>query len=226
MNHPARALLAYLPGTLAASLCAGGLTCVVPPAVARAAPCGTAITAGTNCLAAGALTVSAGSLNLTSPGGLSWGATLNGKNQHVPDTTPADETFQVTDATGSGRGWHVTVSATQLTNGASKLPNTGTLTMTGSVSSASATTAPIASCATGVTCTLPGNTTTYPVAITTAASAPVPVTIYTAIVNKGLGTIKIGATGGPVGWWLALPSNAVVGTYISTITFELISGPS
>ena len=69
--------------------------------------------------------------------------------------------FVVNDATGSGAGWNVTVSATTFATGAKSLANSGTLQITGSSSAESATTAPDAVCNSGSTCTLSLNGTTY-----------------------------------------------------------------
>jgi hypothetical protein len=117
------------------------------------------------------------------------------------------------------------VSATTFTNGSSTFPNNGTFVTNGSVTSSAATTAPTATC-TG-TCTLPVNTTTYPVAITTEPSNPTPFIIYDTAANTGLGQVIIGGSTqpDPVGWWVNVPANALAGSYTSTITMEIISGP-
>jgi hypothetical protein len=143
----------------------------------------------------------------------------------VVDVTAGDQQYTVNDATGTGAGWHVTTSATTFTNGTHTLPNTGTFVTTGSTSSVTATTAPTATC-TG-TCTLPTNSTTYPVAITTAASSPTPVTIYDTAAATGLGQMVIGGStaANPIGWWVNLPSNASAGSYTSTITMSIVSAP-
>lgn len=106
-------------------------------------------------------------------------------------------------------------------------------------------TAPTAACLTGSTCTLPTNTgvtgpVAYPVNITygnaaTGAASPgaptgqqtTPVSIYNADAGSGLGTIVIGGatTANPVGWWINVPSNTIQGTYVSTVSLELVSGP-
>jgi hypothetical protein len=171
------------------------------------------------------ITLPAGALTLTSPSSLSWAATLTGSDRSVADMTPGDQQYTVDDATGSGAGWHVQVSATTFTHGSSTLPNNGTLMTNGSVTSSMATTAPTATC-TG-TCTLPVNTTTYPVAITTAPSNPTPSIIYDAAANTGRGQVIIGGSTqpDPVGWWVNVPATALAGTYTSTITMEIISGP-
>jgi len=210
---------------LAACLLAGGIGAPVllTAGTAEATACGTAIPAGTACTLTGTATVTAGSLTLTSPSSLTWSATLNGLDQHLVDST--DTTYTVNDATGSGSGWHVTVSATQFTNGTYTLANTGTVVNTGSTTSVTATTAPTAVCYSGATCTLPTDNTTYPVAITTAASGPGTYTIYDTAGSTGLGEITIGNTN-LVGWWINVPANTRAGTYTSTaFTLEIISAP-
>jgi hypothetical protein len=168
----------------------------------------------------------AGSLTLR-PSSLTWAATLTGLDQKIVDTVPDDQTYSVTGATGNGAGWHVTTSATHFTTGGVTLANVGTLSANGSVSSQSSTSAPTAACHSGSTCTLPTNTTTYPVAITTAASSPTAFTIYDAGAATGLGMIDIGGSAqpNPVGWWVSLPSTVLAGTYTSTNTMQIVSGP-
>jgi hypothetical protein len=213
------AVLAFLTGSLAPVLIA------LTPGAASAGACGTAVTAGTSCTLTGTLGVTAGTLSQTSPASFTWAETLDGLDQDIVDTTAGDEQYTVNDATGSGDGWHVTMAATTFTNGSHVFANTGTLSTNGSVSSISTTTAPSATC-TG-TCTLPTNTTTYPVAITTAASSPTPSTIYDTSLNTGLGQVVIGGStaSDPIGWWLVVPASAWAGSYTSTVTLELISGP-
>jgi hypothetical protein len=213
--------------TILASGLTAGSVALLPPA-ASAAGCGSPVPAGTSCTMTGTVSLTAGALTLTSPTALSWATTLDGLAQNLVDATPADQQYTVGDATGSATGWHVTTSATTFTNGTHALPNTGTFVTNGSVTSITSTYAPTASCtgSTG-TCTLPSNSTTYPVAITTAASSPTPVTIYDTAVSSGVGQITIGGSTqpDPVGWWVSIPASAVAGSYTSTITMEIISGP-
>lgn len=190
---------------------------------AEAAGCGGAIPAGTSCTITGTVTLTAGSLALTSPSTLSWAAALNGLDQSLVDGTASDQKYTVNDATGSGAGWHVTTSATQFVNGTKTFNNIGTLSTNGSPTSATATTAPSATC-TG-TCTLPTNTSTYPIAITTAAVTPTPVTIYDTALGTGLGQVVIGNAPNPVGWWVNVPASASAGNYTSTITMQIIAAP-
>ena len=77
------------------------------------------------------------------------------------------------------------------------------------------------------TCTLPADTTTYPVAITTAPSAPATYTIFDTPAATGEGVMIIGGSSAanPIGWWIQAPASAYAVSYTSTLTFELVSGP-
>jgi hypothetical protein len=165
----------------------------------------------------------ADSQTLTSPGSLSWADTLNGNNQSAVDTVPADQQLTVDDTTGAG--WHIAVSATTFTSGTDTLPDSGTFVFTGSISAATASSAPSSSCLT--TCTLPGDTVTYPVAITTAPSSPPAATIYDTPAGSGEDAIILGghSAADPIGWWINVPANALIGTYTSTVTLTITSGP-
>ena len=200
---------------------------------AQAAACpGTPVAAGTTCTDTGTLTFTAGTLSLLSPTALTWTGTGTGLNQLLVDANTAHQSYVVDDATGSGAGWNVTVSATTFTSTtpAATLPNTGAFATNGSLTltaGALSTTAPTAACTTGATCTLPTDTSvTYPVVMTTAATTPTVYKIYDALAASGLGSITIGLPGAaPVGWWVAVPANAVPATYTSTITLEVVTGP-
>ncbi|GHE38301.1 hypothetical protein GCM10017673_45820 [Streptosporangium violaceochromogenes] len=191
---------------------------------AGAAPCDPGSPAG-DCTLTATVTLTAGPLTLAAPASLSLATTLNGTDQNLVDTTAADQQYTVNDATGSGAGWHVTTSATTFTNGTQTLPDSGTFLTNGSTSSVSSTNAPSSTCV--GTCTLPTNSITYPVAITTAATSPTPVTIYNAAAASGLGAVVIGGStaANPVGWWVRIPANAASGSYTSTVTMAIVSGP-
>ena len=230
----------FTGGTADAVTCAS-YTSVTPFTVPEGAPC--TIT--------GTLSMTAGALTLIPPPAVAWAETISGVDQLVTDPAPADETYTVDDATGTAPGWNVTASATAFTSavGSHTLGTAGvtgatipTFSTNGSITLAAgavAAVAPSANCGVvaGVvsTCTLPTNVTiptTYPVNISYGQLAtPTPVRIYSADAGSGLGTIVIGydaaATGtvNPVGWWLNVPSNTILGTYTSTITLELITAP-
>jgi putative surface cell wall-binding protein len=210
---------------------------VVGAGSADAAACpGTPVAAGTTCTDTGTLNFTAGVLNLTVPTALTWAGTGNGLNQYLVDATTAHQAYIVDDATGSGAGWNVTVSATTFTSTspAATLPNTGAFATNGALTltaGALSTTAPTASCTVGVsgnTCTLPTDSSvTYPVIMNTAATTPTVYKIYDALAATGLGSITIGLPGAaPVGWWVTVPANTVPSTaYTSTITLEVITAP-
>jgi hypothetical protein len=186
--------------------------------------------AGASCSLTGTLTLGAGTLNLTTDSSLGWSAAVTGADLNLVDATTPDETYTVVDASGAAAGWHVTVAATTFTTGTLTLSNTGTFSTNGSITSKTTAGYPTAACTTGSTCTLPTHTTavtTFPVAITTAASGPTPYVIYDANAGTGIGSIAIGgsAAAAPVGWWLTVPGNTTPGTYTSTILMAVVSTP-
>jgi hypothetical protein len=204
----------------------------------------TAPAVGDSCGLTGSAALGAGALTLTPPAALAWTGGVTGVDQALVDTTAADETYAVDDATGSGAGWDVTITATTFTNLASAttplptLLDSGTLQTNGDVTATTAgeadNVAPTAVCATVATelttCTLPTDTTAVPVAITTAATTPTAYTIYNAdstTTPSGLGSIVIGGStaANPVAWVLNVPANTLAGTYTSTVTMDVITAP-
>jgi len=178
--------------------------------------------AGVSCSITGTLTLTSGTLSITTPSTLTWAGVVSGVDQTLVDALPADQTYLVSNATGITTGWHVTVSATTFTTtGSISLASIGTFATNGSLVSMTASTAPTATCLSGSTCTLPTNSTAYPVAITTASATPTPYNVFDAATSTGLGSITIGS----VGWWLNLPSNTLAGVYTSTILMMITTGP-
>ena len=165
-----------------------------------------------------------GTLTLASPGSLAWATQENGLNQSSVAGEPADQTLTVNDSSGTETGWNVTVSATTFSSGSHTLPDTDGLEFNGSTSALTGA-APSAACV--GSCVLPVDTTTYPVAIDTAASSPDAFTIYDASAGTGTGVIALGgpSTMHPIGWWIQVPASAYAGSYTSTITLTLVSGP-
>jgi alpha-tubulin suppressor-like RCC1 family protein len=164
-----------------------------------------------------------GVLSLTSPASLTWSFTDNGIDQQAVDPNAADKLLTVTDNTGTGVGWHITVSGTTFTNGPNTLPDVGTVYFTGSTVFL-ASTAPTATCV--GSCTLPTDTTSYPVAINTAPFLPTAYTVYDTSAGTGKGTMTIGGSAAhTIGWWMELPAMAYAGAYTSTVTIQIVSGP-
>ena len=135
-------------------------------------------------------------------------ATLNGTDTSLTLTMP----ITVDDATGSGTGWNVTITSTQFTTGGGT-PHTLATT-------AASVSAIAAACAAGSTCTLPTNAITYPLTIPAAATAPTAVKLYNAAANTGMGKVTLTPTIA-----VSLPANSYAGTYSSTITMAIVSGP-
>ena len=203
-------------------LLTGGLSvpALLAAGPAQAADCGTPVADGLPCTLTGTATVTAGPLNLTSPAALDWATTLNGLDQQLADTTAAQQTYLVDDATGSGAGWHVTVSAGTFSSAspAAALPDTATFSTNGSLTSETASSHPTAACSPAAACTLPAHVTaptTYPVLVTTAAVSPTAYTIYDADAGSGMGSVIIGGStaANPVGWWVNVPAAALAATY-------------
>jgi hypothetical protein len=147
-----------------------------------------------------------GGLNLTPPGTVAFGGTtLNGKDQTLTTTAAAS----VDDETASGAGWNLDVTSTTFTNaGAKTLPTTASM-VTG-----------ITGALAGNGCTAPTNVVTYPITVPAAASAPAAVKIYDASALTGGGSVNL-----TLSLSLAVPSKAASGSYSSTWTFTVASGP-
>jgi hypothetical protein len=151
--------------------------------------------------------VSAGSLSLTSSAAPSVSATLNGTDQ-TPTYTMG---LNANDETGSGTGWNLTITSTHFSTGGGSphtLPN-GT----------SAITSITASCAQG-TCTNPTNSVAYPLGVPAGASAPTAVKFFNAAADTGMGDFTVTPT-----VRVTILANAYAGTYTSTVTLAVVSGP-
>jgi hypothetical protein len=148
---------------------------------------------------------SGGAVSLTPPASITYpGTTLTGKDQ----TTTIASAFTANDQTNSGTGWKVSGTSTTFTNGARTLPTTATQITAASATSASQ------------NCSLPVNSVGYPVTLPAAATAPAAVKLYNAAANSGSGPSTVTLT-----FRTTLPANTYTGTYTSTWTFSISSGP-
>ena len=123
--------------------------------------------------------------------------TLNGSDQ----TVTYQPGLTVTDARGTGAGWHLTVAATDLSDGTHSLAQ--------SISAVGQ------SCASGSTCTLPSSSVSLPVSVGTSGTS-----FYSSAANYGLGKVAVNPTVS-----VAIPGNAYAGSYSSTVTFAAVAGP-
>ena len=116
--------------------------------------------------------------------------------------------IQVTDATGSGAGWNLQIQGTPLSDGVNGHPALiqGVLVP-----------ATVAGCAPGSTCTPPAPNNFVTLAQISNAG---PNKFYSVAPNSGMGVINILV---PV--MVNIPGNAFAGTYTSTLTLGVVSGP-
>jgi hypothetical protein len=122
----------------------------------------------------------------------------------------ANQTFDVSDATGSGNGWNITATSTTFTTGAKSLATTAVTVQA----------VPTVNCDSGATCTTATNAVSYPYTLPAAATAPTASKIFSSAANTGLGNQTVILV-----FSLAIPANTFAGSYSSTWTYTLVSGP-
>jgi hypothetical protein len=164
----------------------------------------TAILGGT-ALAASTVTIKPGNLTISTPTvGNFADVTMDGTAQ----TTNANMgTFDVIDARGTGVGWNVTAQATQFTTGGA----TPILLALGSVVMANPTVAK-------------NNPSSGAVPTITAGTLTIDgpaVKIASAAVGNGMGSFRFT----PSTLTLSVPASAYAGTYTSTVTVSVVTGP-
>ena len=141
-------------------------------------------------------------LSSTTP---SWAQTLDG----LDHTVTATATVDVSDATGSGLGWNLTLSGAVLTSGGHTLAQPST-----------AAAASFPSCDASSSCTLPTSnvgtgSVSYPYTVGTTASK-----FYSATAGTGLGRMT-----GTNTWSLSIPASSFAGTYLGAWVYSVVSGP-
>ena len=152
--------------------------------------------------------VNAGTLSIATSATPSFSVTLDGTDKSGSYTVPTT----VTDATGGGAGWNLTITSTQFTTGGGS-PHT-------LATSASSLTGVTSSCAGGSTCTNPTNSVTYPVAVPAGSTPPTAVKYFNAALNTGAGQFTNTPTVS-----VSVPANTYAGSYSSTLTLAAVSGP-
>jgi hypothetical protein len=156
---------------------------------------------------AGTAVLTAGSLGITAPATVSFAATLNGLDQAPTATQTIDEL----DSTGSGAGWNVTATSTTFKTAGGDLLATTAVTEP---------LAPTRACDASSACTLATTNVSYPYTMPAATVAPTATHVYNATAATGLGnqtsTHSI---------QLAVPSGTKSGSYTSTWTYSIVSGP-
>jgi hypothetical protein len=149
-------------------------------------------------------TVSAGALSETASASYTFSGTIG--------STP---TFTIplsgSDLTGAAAGWNLTITSTTLTSGSNTIPTT-----------ASQITGITASCTTAGTCSQASVTsgTTLPVTVPAATTAPTAVKFFSAAATYGSGVYTVTPTIA-----VTIPGSTKLGTYTSTYTLAIVSGP-
>jgi len=164
-----------------------------------------AMALGASATATGTLTGS--TLSLSTSATPSFSANLD-----LGDSTPTYTVpLTIQDTRGTGAGWNATITSTQFTTGGGTPSTLAT--------NASSLTGVTSVCATG-TCTNPTNSITYPAAVPAAPTAPAAVKFFNSSANTGMGKFTNTPTIG-----VFVPQSSVAGTYTSTLTISIVSGP-
>ncbi len=146
-----------------------------------------------------------GGANLTAPASVNFpSVTLNGYDQVSMVSAPVT----VNDQTGIMAGWNLSATSTPFTSGGNTLPT-----------SASSIVAVTPTAGAGI-CSLPVNTVLYPLTVPAAIVPPTASRVYNALAGTGSGPVDLSLS-----MHLAIPSRTRVGTYTSTWTLTLTSGP-
>lgn len=145
-------------------------------------------------------------LSVAATGNPSFSASLPAGDQTPTYTLPL--TVQDT-RTGAAAGWKLTITSTQLTGGTHSLATTAS-TVTGVTST----------CAGGALCVAPTNSIPYPFSVPAGAGPPTAVKLFNAAANTGTGVFSIAPT-----VKVSVPANSYAGTYTSSITVAVVTGP-
>lgn len=150
-----------------------------------------------------------GGFSLTTTAAPTFSVTLNGTDQ-----TPAYTMDLNVDNSGLGStllGWNLTITSTQF--------STGGATPKTLAAGASSITSVASSCAVGP-CVTPTNSVTYPIPVPAGSTPPSAVKFFNAALASGTGTFTITPT-----VKVAIPANVYAGSYTSTLTLTLATGP-
>jgi hypothetical protein len=148
--------------------------------------------------------VRSGPLTLTTTPTVSLSTTLDGSDLLVSGSLGAST---VVDATGSGAGWRLTIAGTTFKSAAGKTLPADALTITGVTVVKNSGKSPT-------------NTTSYPVTVPMAATAPAAVKFAAAAADSGMGRFTVTPAIA-----LEVPADAYAGDYASTLTISIVSGP-
>jgi WxL domain surface cell wall-binding len=143
---------------------------------------------------------------VTGPTSVSFSDTLSGVDQ----ITGATQTIDVGDATGSGTGWNVTATSTTFSGGGHTLPTDATTVGV----------EPTVACDASTTCSTASDSVSFPYSLPAGTTAPSATELFNAAADTGMGDQTITPS-----WTLAIPADTYAGSYTSTWTLSLVSGP-
>ncbi|MEH3053771.1 MAG: hypothetical protein PGN13_07135 [Patulibacter minatonensis] len=150
------------------------------------------------------LPCSTGGLNLSEPSTISFGSTaLNGTDRSLSTSA----TFGVDDQTGTKNGWNLSATSSQFLTGGT--PMNGSVTVNG-----------VGLAAGAGRCTAPTSSIGYPMALPHGSPAPTAAKIFNAVAASGRGPTNL-----TFNFTLGIPASARIGTYTSTWTVTLATGP-
>ncbi len=152
-------------------------------------------------------TLTGSTLSVTTAASPTFSASLDSGDSTPTFTVPLSST----DTRGTGAGWNETITSTQFTTGGGSPQTLAT--------NASSLTGVTSSCASG-TCTNPTDVNTYPVAVPAAATPPTAVKFFNATANTGMGKFTTTPTID-----VFVPQSSYAGSYTSTLTVAIVSGP-
>lgn len=153
----------------------------------------------------GSATVNAGTLTMNATDNPAFTAvTLNGTDQ----TTTDDINIDVNDSTGSGDGWKLQITSTTFASVSNTLSNNATTIQNAT-----------SACDAG-TCTDPTNGIGYPLTVPADTTPPTAVSFFNAAAGTGMGDFTVTPS-----LQLSIPANTYAGTYTSTMTISIASGP-
>ena len=150
----------------------------------------------------------AAGLSLSAGTTASFSASLDAGDQTPTFSLAATVTDTRTGAS-AGLGWNLTITSTHYATAGATLSNT-----------ASTVTAVAPACANNGVCVSPTNATTYPVSVPAGTTAPAAVKLASVAAGTGEGFFSV-----PVTVAVTVPQNSFSGSYQSTLTISIVSGP-
>ena len=151
--------------------------------------------------------VAAGTLSVGTVGSLTFTGTLTGLNQ----VFTTSNSIPVTDASGSGNGWNLTIAGSAFSSGGAspRTLSSTALQLTGVTAAA----------ATDSTATMPSNSISGTLTVPLGSSATA-AKFYNAAANSGMGSFTLTPS-----YSLTIPASTFAANYSSTLTVSLVSGP-